>query len=223
MGRFNAENIEQYSGKGSNSGSFFSLRQDKETAQVRFLYNDSSEIEGFTVHRVPVGDKERYVNCLRDAEDPIDKCPFCKARLAVQAKMFIPLYNEDTNEFQVWERGPKFKSTIFSYCDRYPNTVSRVFEIERNGKSGDTKTTYGIFPVGDADGTTIQDILDDLGLDALPDPIGTIILDKTAEDMEEYLDTKSFPDNSTPVRRRSSGSEDAEDTPRRARGRRDRF
>lgn len=219
MARLTGSNIENYStGNGGSSGSYFSLKDDKDTARVRFLYDGADDIEGFSVHRVKVGERERYVNCLVDEGGSIADCPFCRERLPKFAKLFIPLYNEDTDQLQTWERGQKFYGTISGLCARYPNLVARTFDIERNGKKGEQTTTYSVYPVGDADGTTVQDILDDLGVEEIPNPLGTIILDKSADDMEYYLGHEDFP-NDNVVRRRS---EKAEDTSRR-RGRGDRF
>lgn len=210
MARLTGENIEQYSSGGSSRGSYFSLKDDKDTARVRFLYDSAADIEGFSVHKVQVGDKDRYVNCLNDGN--VADCPFCQARLPKYAKLFVPIFNEDTEQIQTWERGQKFYGTLSGLCGRYPNLVSRTFDIERHGKKGDTQTTYDTYPVGDADGTTVQDILDDCGLEELPNPLGTIILDKTAEDMNYYLENEDFPDDNAPIRRRGR---DEEDTPRR--------
>ena len=115
-------------------------------------------------------------------------------------------------QIQIWERGQKFYGTLSGLCARYPNLVSRTFDIERNGKKGDQSTTYSVYPVGDADGTTIEDILDDCGVDELVNPMGTIILDKTAEDMNYYLENEDFPEDNATIRRRGR---DEEDTPRR--------
>ena len=220
MARLTGSNIEQFNaGSGSSKGSYFSLKDDKDTARVRFLYNGAEDIEGFTVHRVKVGDRERYVNCLVEDKGSIADCPFCQAKYPKFAKMFIPLYNEDTDQIQTWERGQKFYGTISGLCARYPKIVSRTFDIERNGKAGEQTTTYSVYPVGDADGTTVQDILDDMGMESLPNPLGTIILNKSADEMEAYIETGDFPMTENPVRRRSA---DNDDTPRR-RGRGDRF
>lgn len=222
MARLTGSNIEQYnSGSGSNKGSYFSIKDDKGTARVRFLYESASDIEGFSVHKVKVGDRERYVNCLVEEGGTIADCPFCQGKIAKTAKLFVPLYNEDVGQIQIWERGQKFYGTISGLCARYPHIVSRTFDIERNGKAGDPATTYSEFPVGDADGTTVQDILDDMGVDELVNPLGTIVLDKSADDMEYYIENGDFPDDgsSGSIRRRSS---DRQDEPRR-RGRGDRF
>lgn len=220
MARLTGANIEQYnSGSGSSSG-YFSLKDDKDTARVRFLYEGAEEVEGFTVHRVAVGDRERYVNCLVEEGGSVADCPFCQAKYPKFAKLFIPLYNEDADQLQVWERGQKFYGTISGLCARYPNLVSRTFDIERNGKKGEQTTTYSVYPVGDADGTSVQDVLDDLGIEALPSPLGTIILNKTADEMEQYIERGEFPSNDTPQVRRRGGSEEGG---RRTRGRGDRF
>lgn len=205
MARFNASQMDNYSqNEGSKTG-FFSLKDDKDTATVRFMYESAEDIEGFSVHRVKVGDRERYVNCLREYNEPMENCPFCAAKIQVQPKLFIPLYNETSGQIQFWERGRKFYAQISGLVSRYKNIVQRTFDIERNGAKGDTGTTYSFYPVGDPDGTIVQDILDDLGIESLPSPIGTIILDKTADEMDYYLNNGDFPEKVvTPTRRRSS-------------------
>lgn len=204
MGKLTGENIEQYQTSNGGSRGYFSLKDDGNTARVRFLYDSPDEIEGFVVHKVQVGDKERYVNCLEE------DCPFCAAGIDKQVKMFIPLYNEDAQQIQIWERGKTYYSKLSGWCSRYPNIVAQVFDIERKGKKGDQKTIYQEFPVGTPDDTTVQDILDDCEMEELASPLGTIILDKSYADMEEYVKTGSFPMDTTdiPQRRNSRERED---------------
>ena len=215
MARFTADTADNYGGTGG--GGFFSLKNDKDIACVRFLYNDADDIEGYAVHQVEIGDKKRYVNCLREYNQPIDDCPFCKARMKVLAKLFIPVYNEDEEKTQVWERGKKFFGNISSICERYKKNliVSQTFEIERNGKKGDTSTTYNIFRTDDpADDKTLDDF-------EMPEILGGLVLDKSADDMEFFLDEGCFPpdEDEAPVRRRSSRrdeDEESEEAPRRS-------
>ena len=94
MGTFNMNEADNY---GAQSGSFFTLKDDKDVAQVRFLYNSVDDVQGYAVHRVQVGDKERYVNCLRAYNEPLDKCPFCEAQLKVVHRLFIKLFNITAN------------------------------------------------------------------------------------------------------------------------------
>lgn len=224
MARFNTETADKYGGHGG--AGYFSLKNDKDVAQVRFMYDSIDDVEGYAVHEVTIDDKKRYVNCLKEYNEPKDKCPFCAANKFTTAKLFIPIYNIDLDRVQVWERGKKFISKISSICARYPNVVSHKFEIERNGQKGDTSTTYEIYEIG-KDDTTLQDLPE-------PNPIlGTLVLDKSADDMEFYLDNGYFPpdDEDMPVRRRARSEDEPpfEEDRRGSRrtpatsGRRDRF
>lgn len=206
MARFNTETADKYGGQGG--AGYFSLKNDKDIATVRFMYNSIDDVEGYALHQVEVDDKKRYVNCLRAYNEPKDKCPFCNANKFTTAKLFIPIYNVDQDRVQVWERGKKFISKISSICARYPNVVSHKFEIERNGKAGDTSTTYEIYEVG-KDETTLEDLPEQT------DVLGTLVLDKSADDMEFYLDNGYFPPDGddVPVRRRSSKNTEEENVP----------
>ena len=202
MARFRYDEVDNYGGQGGSG--FFYLKEDKEVATVRFMYNGIDDVEGMSVHAIEINDKKRYVNCLRNYNDPIDVCPFCRAKMFTSAKLFVPIYEEETGNVKIWERGKKFFGKISSICARYPDTVSHKFEIERNGKKGDTSTTYEIYEVG-KDDITLEDLPD------LPVILGGLVLDKSAEDMEYYLQEGEFPsDNDVPVRRRASASNDDE-------------
>lgn len=220
MARFNTETAERYGGQGG--AGYFSLKNDKDVARVRFMYNSIDDVEGYAVHQVEIDGKKRWVNCLREYNEPKDKCPFCRQNMFTSARLFVPVYNVDEDKMQIWERGKKFISKISSICARYPNVVSHVFEIERNGKKGETTTTYEIYEV-DKDETTIED------LPELSNPLGTIVLDKSADDMEFYLENGYFPPDGEDaiVRRRSNTEESSEERGTRrtpaTNNRRDRF
>ena len=206
MGRFNASEAEHYGGQGG--AGFFSLKNDKDTAQVRFMYNTADDVDGYAVHEVEIEGGKRYVNCLRSYNQPLDDCPFCKARRPQIVKLIIPLYNIDEDKVQIWERGKKFYAKISSLCARYASgddtLVSQVFEIERNGKPGSTQTTYEIYPIGRPDATSIDDLPEN------PDIIGGLVLDKSIEDMDFYVENGYFPPDGddVPVRRRDRREED---------------
>ena len=201
MARFYYEDADKYGGQGGTG--FFSLKNDRDTALVRFMYKSVDDVEGYAVHQIEIDGKKRYVNCLREYNQPKDVCPFCKANMYTQAKLFIPIYNIDEEKVQLWERGKKFISKISSICARYPNVVSHKFEIERNGKPRETTTTYEIYEVGQDD-TTLED------LPEVNNPLGSVILDKSADDMEFYLDNEYFPPegDEVPVRRRETREDD---------------
>lgn len=222
MARFTADQAGNYGGQGG--GGFFNLQEDKEVARIRFLYNDINDVMGDSVHEIKYRrddgkEGKKYVNCLREYNDPVDACPFCRNNRPVQAKIFIPIYNEDAGKTQTWERGKKFFSRISSLCSRYTSKgeplVSHVFEVERQGAKGDTSTFYDIVEV-DCDDTTLDDLPEAADL-------SSYLLDKSAEDMEVYLESGSFPPNDEeqqeerPIRRRSdsqnSGNRGSRRTP----------
>jgi hypothetical protein len=189
MAKFNMADADNY---GGNSGSsFFTLKDDRDTARVRFLYGSMDDVEGYAVHQVEVDDDghRRYVNCLRNYNDPIDNCPFCAANMKVFPKLFIKLYNEDANECQIWERGKSYFQRLASLASRYNPLHDEVIEIERSGKKGDVHTSYEFYPIDNVP----VDISDEKF--ECPDPLGTIILDKTADEMNTFLNTGSFPDS----------------------------
>lgn len=206
MGRFGFEDADKYGTGGG--GSYFSLKDDGDIARVHILGNDMNDFYGYAVHEVTVGDKKKWVNCLRKYNEPADACPFCASkRMPVRARLFIPLYNIDTQEVQIWERGKSFFRELSSYCARNPKVASIVTEIERRGKKGDTQTTYGLYKVEETD-KTLDDFKDDI-----PEILGdTYVLDKSADDMEYYLKHGVFPDDGGSsddeiVRRRSDRSD----------------
>ena len=207
MARFKADEVDRYGGQGG--AGYFSLKNDKDVATVRFMYDSIDDVTGYAVHEVEIDGRKRYVNCPREYNEPLDKCPFCAAKKFQAAKLFIPLYNVQEQKIQIWERGKKFFSKISSICARYPHLVSHEFEIERNGKKGETTTTYEIYETKHDD-TTLEDLPD------VPDILGGLILDKSTDDMEFYLENGYFPpDDDVPVcrRREDDGAVDDEELP----------
>lgn len=215
MARFHANEAKNYGGQGG--GGFLSLADDGDVVRVRFLYDTIDDVEGISVHRVEVGQRDngspiyRYVNCLREYNDPVDKCPFCSDGKPVYAKLFIPVYDVDTDEVKTWERGKKFFAKMSGLCSRYPHIVAREFDIERHGKHGSMDTTYEVYPVDDGydESLTTQDF------PAKSKVIGGLVLDKTADDMQFYLENGQFPpeddeepdrDNARSVRRGSNNA-----------------
>ena len=198
MASFGIDRAEQYGGQGGSG--YFSLKNDKDTAVVRFLYNGIDDVLGYSVHEVVHNGKKRYVNCPREYGDSMDKCPMCKAGEPVRVKYFIPLYLVDSGNTVVWERGKEFGNKLSSLCSRYPNLVSHRFEIERNGVRGSKDTAYEIYPLQDTEedkSVRLEDF-------DVSDPLGGLILVKSAEEMATYLRTGAFPENggqaSTPRR-----------------------
>jgi len=193
MARFRSDEVDKYGGQGG--GGFFGLANDGDSAIVRFMYNNEDDIEGYSVHEIkkPGSNgrtKKQYVNCLREYKDPVDKCPFCAAQMPTIAKVFIPIYDEETGKTKTWDRGKTMFPRLASLCKRYAKKkplVSTVFEIERHGAAQDTSTTYEIYKS--------EEDYEELTLEDLPKAPGTanLVWEKTAEDMEYYLQEGQFP------------------------------
>lgn len=208
MGRVSFNDAENY---GGNGGGFFSLKNDKDTARVRFLLDGVKDLDNITyaVHKIKLNNTDRYVSCLRNYSDPMDKCPLCATGSKVQLRFFVPLYNEDVQDVQIWDRGKNFANKLSSLMSRYGEKtplVSHLFDIERIGKAGDMKTTYETYEV-EEDGTMLED------LPEAPEVLGGIVLDKTEDEINYFLDEGEFPpeDGDMPVRRRDSRSTDDDD------------
>ena len=197
MARVSFEDSEKYySGSGSD---WFQLKNDGDVARVQFMLNSIDDIPIFSTHRVKIGDKERYVDCLRNPHDPIDTCPFCAAGMPAKAVRFIIMFQHDDNKVKIWERGRQFISKLQGLINRYNPLEEKVFEVERHGKAGDTGTKYEIYPLDGVDPVNMDDI-------EMPELEGSLILQKTFEEMEEFLDTGKFPSDSddAPARRRGA-------------------
>lgn len=224
MPRVNMNDVARYSNSGGGGGKYFSLKNDKEVREVRFMLNDAEDLNEYiyAVHRVmvPGSQFERNVNCLRNYNDPVDDCPFCAAGEKIYTRLFLPLYDIEDDTVKIWERSTSFIKKMTSVCSRYKDLVSHTFEIERNGKPKDQKTTYEVYETGE-DETTLED------LPEVPEILGPFVLDKSAEDMEFYLQEDQFPPegDDEPIRRRGSANrheeseEDVEEEPPRRRNR----
>lgn len=200
MSRFNFEQADNY---GATKSSYFSLKDDGDTARIRFLYNDINDVEGVAVHEVEVGDKKIDVECLRSYNEPVDNCPLCAAGYKQNAKLFIPVYDEGSKESKIWTRGRTFFNKLSSLCSRYNPLVATPFEIERVGKKGDQSTTYETYPK-QSDNARIQDFPEITAE-------GTFFQVKTFEEMQTYLNTGMFESQQAQrTSRQSSGTRQVE-------------
>lgn len=216
--KFNANTeIDNYS---PDQAGYFSLKNDGDSCRVRVLYENINNVEGHCVHKVNLkNDGFRYVDCLREYSDPLDACPLCSSKVEADRKLitkiWVPLYKVDSGESVLWERGKQFWKNVL-----YPIMVEKgepfcghTFTIERHGAANDMNTTYEFIDDG-VDDTVLDDF------DEIPNPVGTIILQKTFEELEKFTETRSFDEADSddipdiPIRRRGTTTE-SDDAPRR--------
>lgn len=213
MARINMKDSGKFA---SGTSDYFSLKDDGDTAKVRFLYNepDGSDMDYYLVHEIKLEDgKHKYVSCLAvDDEGHMhkDDCPLCKAGIPTKEKLFLQLYNEDEHKLMIWERGATFVGKIVAYLNRYGSLVSRPMDVTRRGRKGDKKTSYELF-AGDKDDKTLADFPEKINIE------GRIIVKATAQDMQDMVngvyewENKDTKNESTNTRHRSRGTRDYDD------------
>lgn len=190
-------------------GYFNSLKDDKDTAIVRFAYASADDFKLQTVHVIKVGNAFKRVACLRDSlDDPKEKCPLCASGDKFKTKLYVELLEYVTDEngrvvpmAKVWERPAKFHENIMNAYNTaiemgvYPvnSKISDVvFKITRNGAKGDKETDYTVTPVNPAiykEDIYVKKFDDFKDLDLAHHSYW----EKSAADIQVYLDTGDFP------------------------------
>ena len=207
MGKINYDDVDKY---GNNSDTeFLKLTNDGDMATVQLLVSDMEDLDIYNCHNVQVGTwdngdpKTRFVSCLRNYDDPLDVCPFCQAGLKTQVVLMLPMFDIKDGKVKIWNRGKTFIPKIKNLINRWGDMRYKPVDIIRNGAKGDKKTRYDI-QISPAEPVDIENV-------EKPEFLGGYIMDKSADEMQEYLDTGSFPDadnndneDNTHVRRRNT-------------------
>lgn len=183
---------------------YFALKDDGDSAIVRFNLGTLADIKIISRHRVLSSEnKVRIVGCLRTSPlDPLDVCPLCAAGEKVAFRAYIPLLTYEQNENNetvpvpvMWEQAPKIRDTLKEFFNDYGDLRNQLFKIVRHGKKGDTATSYTILPANPA--VYKEDVFkkDFSGFEHLD--YERFVATKTAEDMEVFLREGDFPFKST--------------------------
>lgn len=184
---------------------FFGLKDDGDEAIVRIMHDSTDSFDMLTVHPIEIDGRYRKVNCIRDAKDSLDKCPMCNSGMKTQSRLFIHLiqYSKDENgnmvaEPKTWERPASYAVTLKNLIDEYGPLSESIFKVRRNGARGDMKTTYSVL-YGNPNiyknelYPKVEGAFDNFSV------VGTVVMDKTSEEMAEYLITGSFPSKTNAV------------------------
>ncbi len=182
MGRIKGrDQIKEYMKKYSGGGvDYFSLKDDGDTAKVRILHEDDSDLEVILVHKVEVEGNERWIECLEE------DCPFCETYTKPTIKLFIILYDHADEKLKCWERGPSMLDQLFGFIDRYGHLNNRDYDIVRHGKKGNKKTTYQLFP-GDEKGPIKDSKGNEIEMPERPKVYGRFVLQMTKEEMLDHI------------------------------------
>ena len=191
---------------------FFKL-EDKQTATIKFLFDDPSAIPVVRTHMIQMYSKKgtpyyTEVSCIADS----GSCPFCEAKSAdvnnedstlsfAHDRMVLPLVvlergGKKELSYELFIRPISFYTGVISpYSARF--SLLEPIEITRNGTKANT--TYSMFPAMNADEFKIDKTLDELKADLNFDETDIIgrydsfIKTWTAEQMDFYLNTKQNP------------------------------
>lgn len=194
MGKINREDVSNY----KTGGNYFQLKDDGDSALVRFLFGTVDDMDNYihTVHRVKVGSgkdaKEVGVDCLRaDHNAPHEDCPMCAAKMPVNIKIFVPMFDEDEGKIKIWERGRTFIGELekqFKHLPKNSDICATPFIVERSGKAGDQGTKYVLIQQAkDSDDKTLEDF------DEVPEVTSPYFHILTFEEAEILLDTGELP------------------------------
>lgn len=193
MPRFTLDNAQEFT---NTSFGYFTLADHGDTARVRILAKTGAGIIGCWTHKLEVGGRERQIECLaKNRSTARGDCPLCAAGYKQKYKIFIPVLNIETDEYQIWERGSDIIQELKEKVLPNENIVSRVFEISRNGGKGDRDTKYGI-----EDSTNFGDYDTDVGIEEFEVPAvfvegdsnEGIVLVKSYEELEYYASNGMF-------------------------------
>ena len=203
MAKMTLEAVEQYSNFQSdqNTVGFFGLKDDGNEAVVRFLVDSMDDIDILTLHDINVNGKYMKVSCNRESlSDSPDKCAFCSAGVKMSQKAFIKMimYDKTPNgeiicKPVVWERGTSYAIKLREYLNNYGPLSDIICKVVRHGAKGDLKTTYEIIP--NLNKSIYPDNVYVKNFSAFSNysVIGTIVKEKSNEDMITYLQTGQFP------------------------------
>ena len=137
---------------------YFSLKNDKETRQVRFLYNTINDIYFDIVHEVTVNNKTQTIACLNSDGSNPQGCPLCAHGHNQNIKLYIPVLDLTDNTVKIWTRSKGFIGQLQALAGRNNPISGAVIEVMRIGAPRDPKTQYVLQPVAMNDGKTVEQL-----------------------------------------------------------------
>ena len=210
-------NMNNEGNNNTNSVKLFSLKNDGDEAIVRIMHDSVNDFDILTTHPITVGGKYRSISCLREPRDPMDNCPLCKKGTKIQSRIFIHMIQYVTNaqgqiEAQpvIWERSISYATKLKNDIDEYGPLSNCIFKIRRNGKAGDMQTTYDMrlgnpAMYNEANYPKVTDAFKDYTV------CGTLVLDKTYDEISAFLVNGSFPETKKPTTTKTTGLDAVEE------------
>lgn len=133
---------------------YFSLKDDGDSSVVRFMFDKVEDLDVVFLHSVKIDGRFRSISCLRDPMQPVSACPLCESGDNPKQRIYIPLISYERDETgnvvavpKIWERPVSYEKRLQSLISEYGPLSNLLFRVVRNGKAGDTKTTYTEMPL----------------------------------------------------------------------------
>jgi len=205
--------LNEFQNKPSNGGyngpTFFNLKNDGDSAIVRFMHPTPDSITVYDTHKVvtPKFKFGRTVACLRDPREPLDNCPLCKAGHKTSQKIFVRLIEyvrqEDGTikpEPKIWEKPMGFAWELTGKMKMYGPLDKVIFIITRHTPDPANKqnTTYSIdYAPSEMYPQTTYPNKPELFENF--DVVGHGLYAPSYEDMEYYLINNDFPAKVAPT------------------------
>lgn len=173
--------IDQYSEEKDKG--FFTLRNDRDTAKVIFMYRSPKDVLVGDVHYLVTNGYTGYVHCLGAG------CPACAKKIRRDTKIFTPLYNIEADQIQFFDRNmkywePQLQDDVFK---RYGEDATQViFSITRVGGIGDRNTRYVIQGTNSNNLISYDEICQKFNI-TFPDHYNAICKDMPAGEMSALL------------------------------------
>lgn len=187
-----------------NQGKFV-LEEDKDSAEVLFLYRTKRDELQADVHYIRTSAYTGYVHCCGTG------CPACARKFRRDSKIFIPLYvmtqtdrahggeRRVIDQILFWDK----KTTFDKQLDQdvfynYATPIDYVFKITRNGAYKDMNTRYEIKAIGTNTGLTYDSVLAKFQA-KMPDYYSNVVKEFTATELENMLrDSAATPASDLP-------------------------
>ena len=181
--------LNKYDNGGVTKAGWFQLKDDGDTATVRFLHKGEVGVEEGTqepkfdfpiyeVHKLDVDGSGRDRTILCKGES----CEICRAGNKPQLRMFLQMVNLDERDkdkqVQLWERGLTDIKNLIGLAGEYGDLTQRDIKIKRSGAKGSLKTTYQFFPKDKSE----RDIPSPQNL------VGSLILDLSREEQIKAIE-----------------------------------
>ena len=185
-----------------NSVSYFYLADDGDTAVVRFNIANIDDLKVTSRHSVTLNGKRRNVECIRNYNDPIDTCPLCASGSKPSFRVYLELLSyriengKVVSEAAIWDQPARFRETLKSYFMDYGDLRNIIFKITRHGRKGDTNTTYSLI-VANPQVYKNEDYVADFSAFDTFDISRSMVLNKSAEELQYYVENGAFPETST--------------------------